>query len=911
MIGQKISHYEILEKLGSGGMGSVYKAKDLKLDRFVAIKFLNKELLTNKESHQRFINEAKTVSSLDHPNIAVVHEIDEFEDSIFICMGFYEGETLQNIISQGPLPLADVYSLAIQIAQGLAEAHQAGVVHRDVKPANIMVTKSGQVKILDFGLSKAINLTELTRQDTILGTAAYMSPEQIQGKPLDHLTDVFSFGIMLYEMTTGERPFSGEYGAAVSYSIMHEEPPPVRNYRPEIPDALEDVILKALSKEEPERYQSATEIERDFKAIQSGDSVKTSLLPKIALTTPRKRTWVLAGSILMLGLIFFLFTVFRSSPKTSGTVNSVLVLPFIFEGSEQNWSWLGGAMTELINTNLAQYNSLQVSGSRQGAQIMRNMGIENLTNLSKDDLKKIARAAKIKSIVSGSLIKMGNKISTRATVLQTDNGDLLRETKRLEGEPQKLNELAANLSSQLVTLLKIETNANNIPAEPTQSLEAFRFFLEGKDAALDNRFPESIDKLQKAITFDLTFASAYRWLAYSLDETGDYAKAKKVLTEGKPYITNLSEEMRLVYLLEMAQYDGRWKDYVTYLEQLLHIKPFEAGYHFKYGWVQLTKFRRFEAGIVEMEKALQLDSTSTWIYNHLAFAYLENGNQRKGFENIEKYISLNPTDINPLDSKAEMQMLIGQYNDAISNFERSLAMQPDFLQSRIMLTRTYVEKGENNRALYELNQYFPMAKMPKFKSIGLGLRAEIYFLQGELDTALETIEQAIARDPKNVEAHWIKGNILLKLQDKHAFNNELVALDDAQRAQGGLDGRWFLYNLEGENALIERKFEAAISSFKKALDLRPRNRSYYLTALAKAYEQAGKLSEAIQQYDAALEFNPNYAWAVFGIANLHEKLGEFLEAKKAYKRVLEIWSEADEGIAEIDNARDKISKLRI
>ncbi|TDI95346.1 MAG: serine/threonine protein kinase, partial [Caldithrix sp.] len=477
MIGQQISHYEILEKLGSGGMGSVYKAKDLKLDRLVAIKFLNKDLLTDKESRQRFINEAKTVSSLDHPNIAVVHEIDEFEDSIFICMGFYEGETLLDLISEGPLPLADVYSFAIQIARGLAEAHKAGVVHRDIKPANIMVTKNGQVKILDFGLSKGINMTELTRQDTILGTAAYMSPEQVQGKPLDHLTDIFSFGIMLYEMTTGDRPFAGEYGAAVSYAIMHENPLPIRNQRPEIPHALEDVVLKALAKEEPERYQSATEIETDFKAIQDGDSVKTSLRPKIAISSARKRTWALAGSILMLGLIFSLFMVFRSGPPTPGTDNSIMVLPFTFEGSEESWNWLGSAITELINTNLAQYNSLRVSGSRQGAAIMRNLGIENLTNLSKDDLKKIARAAKVTSIVTGSLIKMGNKISTRATVLQIDEEELLRETKRLEGEPKKLNELAAIISSQLVTLLKIEINANNRPAEPTQSLEAFRFFL--------------------------------------------------------------------------------------------------------------------------------------------------------------------------------------------------------------------------------------------------------------------------------------------------------------------------------------------------------------------------------------------------------------------------------------------------
>jgi len=911
MIGQKISHYEILEKLGSGGMGSVYKAKDLKLDRFVAIKFLNKELLANKESRQRFIHEAKTVSSLDHPNIAVVHEIDEFEDSIFICMGFYEGTTLQDLISQGPLPLADVYSFAIQIARGLAEAHKASVVHRDIKPANIMVTQNGQVKILDFGLSKGINMTELTRQDTILGTAAYMSPEQIQGKPLDHLTDVFSFGIMLYEMTTGERPFAGEYGAAVSYSIMNDDPPPISRNRPEIPDALEDVVLKALEKEEPERYQSATEIERDFKAIQSGDSVKTSLRPKIALTTPRKRTWVLAGSILMLGLIFSLFTVFRSSPKTSAQVNSVLVLPFIFEGNEESWSWLGGAITELINTNLTQYNSLQVSGSRQGAQIMRNMGIENLTNLSNDDLKKIARGAKVKSIVSGSLLKTGNKITARATVLETDNGDLLRETKPLEGEPQKLNELAANLSSQLVTLLKIETNANNIPGEPTQSLEAFRFYLEGKDAAYDRRFPESIDKLQKAISYDSTYVSAYRLLAYSLDETGDDAEAKKVLAKGKPYISDLSEEMRLEYLLDMANYDGRWKNYATYLEQLLHIKPFEAGYHFSYGWVQWKKFRRFEAGIAEMEKALQLDSTYTWVYNALAFAYLYNGNQRKAFENIEKNISLNPTDVNPLDSKAKIQVLVGQYQAAISNYERVLALQPDFPDARPFLAQAYIALGQYSRTLDVLNEHMRFAYSPKFKAIGQAYKVRVYFLKGEFVKALELADQGLAMDSANLMVHWMRARILLQLENKSALQDEMAALESAVHKLGGLDGRWFLYHLQGEIALQERNFNRAIASFRQALDLKPQDRSFYLTALGKAYDQAGKLSEAMQQYDAALAFNPNNAQAAFGIASTYEKAGEQLKAKQAYKKVLEIWSEADEGIAKIAVAREKISTLRI
>ncbi len=905
MIGQQISHYEILEKIGSGGMGSVYKAKDLKLDRRVAIKFLNKDLLTNEESRQRFVNEAKTVSSIDHPNIAVVHEIDEFEDSIFICMGLYEGETLQDLISQGPLPLDEVYSFAIQIAQGLAEAHKSGVIHRDIKPANIMITASGQVKILDFGLSKGINMTELTRQDTILGTAAYMSPEQVQGKPLDQLTDIFSFGIMLYEMIAGERPFAGEYGAAVSYSIMHEEPPPIRNYRPEIPDALEEVVLKALSKEEPERYQSATEIESDFKAIQDGDAVKTSLRPRIALPGQRKRAWALAGSILIFGLIFSLFTIFKSTPTTSGKDNSILVLPFIFVGGEENWNWLGGATTELINTNLRQHNSLQVIDSQQTAQIIKSLGVETHTLVSDEKLKQIARVANVKIVVAGSLLKTGNKISARATVLDTDNGDLLRETKPFMGAPQKLNELAASFSAQLVELLKVETNASNISALPTQSLGAFQFFIEGRDAAYDRRFQESIAKLQKALVFDSTFAGAYRWLAYSLNETGDYAKAKNVLTDGKPYVINLSEEMRLEYLCDMAQYEGRWKDYATYLEQLLQLKPLTAGHHYRYGWVQTTKFRRFEAGIAAMEKAIQLDSTYNWVYNDLAFAYLFYGNQRKAFENIEKYISLNPTDINPLDSKAQIQMLVGQYQGSISNYERVLALQPDFPNARPFLAQTYIALGQYSRALEVLNDDIRLAYSPKFKSTGQAYKARVYFLKGEFVKAIELADQGLTLDSTNLIAHWIRGRSLLQLGNKNALQDEISALESALREFGGLDGRWFLYHLQGEIALQESNYNRAIESFRKALDLKPPDRSFYLAAKGKAYERAGKFFEAIQQYDAALAFNPNNAQAAFGIATAYEKAGEKVKAKQAYKRVLEIWSDADPGITEVDIARKR------
>jgi len=551
MIGQKISHYEILEKLGSGGMGSVYKAKDLKLDRFVAIKFLNKELLTNKESHQRFINEAKTVSSLDHPNIAVVHEIDEFEDAIFICMGFYEGETLQDIISQGPLPLADVYSFAIQIARGLAEAHKAGVVHRDVKPANMMVTKSGQVKILDFGLSKAINLTELTRQDTILGTAAYMSPEQIQGKQLDHLTDIFSFGIMLYEMTTGDRPFAGEYGAAVSYSILHEEPPPLNEVRPEAPDELEKIITRVLAKDEKERYQSASEIAGVLKAIRDGTSVDI-LPPKKRKTFPFRIRPLVIGGILFLALATVLAFIFsRSEESRTGISIAVMPLEISGEGDIGDWKWLGDAVTELINTNLAQHSVFTIVSQQQRDEIIQKLAIPN-SRLGMSEMTRFGQQAKADNLLSVTLQKTGDALTLKAQLAETKLGRVTAEFVPVKGNLNKLHELVDRLSEQIREQLEFDKSANTpsrgVASLTTSSLDAFRYFTEGKDAALDRRYEEGRVKLKRAINLDSTFIQPYYYLAWQYQAIGENVTAKEVLKKGKPFVVNLPEYERLKYL---------------------------------------------------------------------------------------------------------------------------------------------------------------------------------------------------------------------------------------------------------------------------------------------------------------------------------------------------------------------------
>jgi Tol biopolymer transport system component len=321
MIGKTIAHYKILEKLGGGGMGVVYKAEDTKLDRFVALKFLPPNLSENEKEKQRFMHEAKAASALQHNNICTIHQIDETADGqMFICMAYYEGETLKKKIERGPLNMEEAIDIAMQIAQGLERAHEVEIVHRDVKPANIMLTNRGEVKIVDFGLAKLAGRAMLTREGSTVGTAAYMSPEQAQGQTVDHRSDIFSFGVVLYEMATGNCPFAGEYEAAMMYSIVNEHPAPPSELQQGMPKELERIIFKCLEKQKEDRYQSAEHLLTDVKKLKKdiGSEKHTAIATqRLQKSKTRKNiplaliasglTLVLASVILVIG-----FNIFKS-----------------------------------------------------------------------------------------------------------------------------------------------------------------------------------------------------------------------------------------------------------------------------------------------------------------------------------------------------------------------------------------------------------------------------------------------------------------------------------------------------------------------------------------------------------------------------------------------------------------------
>jgi serine/threonine protein kinase len=358
LLGKTIHHYRILEKLGSGGMGAVYKAQDTKLNRFVAIKFLLPHLSQEEELKKRFIHEAQAASAMDHPNICSIYEINETEEGqMFIAMAYYEGKSLKEKIKQGPLAVDEAVHIASQIAQGLQKAHTKDIVHRDIKSANVLITEDGQVKLVDFGLAKLAGRTTLTSEGTTLGTVAYMSPEQACCEEVDHRTDIWSMGVMLYEMLAGQLPFKGDYEQAIIYSITNEEPVPITDIQTEVPVALGQVVSKALEKNPGNRYQQMEELITDLRSISEGiipEEIKVRL--RKAKLRKRKRTIlyaVSAGLILLAVILLSLFT--GGAPKN----DSIAVLPLKnLTGDARQEYFVDGVTDELIG-QLGQIRGLR------------------------------------------------------------------------------------------------------------------------------------------------------------------------------------------------------------------------------------------------------------------------------------------------------------------------------------------------------------------------------------------------------------------------------------------------------------------------------------------------------------------------------------------------------------------------
>jgi non-specific serine/threonine protein kinase len=535
MIGKTISHYRILEKLGEGGMGIVYKAEDTKLDRTVALKFLTQQALGGEEEKARFTHEAKSAAALPHPNICTVYEIDEVQSQTFIAMEYVEGRSLKDRVESGPLKLEEAVGLAIQVAEGLQEAHEKGIVHRDMKPANVMVTAKGQAKIMDFGLAKSAKGAALTQTGTTLGTIAYMSPEQTRGGAVDGRTDIWSLGVILYELVTGQRPYKGDYEQAVVYSILNADPEPVTAVRTGVSMELERTIIKCLEKDPAVRYQTAADLIADLRHIQRSPSAavtESRAVSSAAEPARRPRRWPYAiGAVVLvaIAIVFFRQYFAPAGTEPSSDRKMLVVLPFENLGHAED-EYFADGITDAITARLAGIHGLGVVSRQSAVQYkdtdknMRRIGEELGVDYVLEGTVQRERPRDPTSQVRviPQLVRIADDVHLWAETYDEDMAEVF----------QVQSDIAERVALELdVTLFDTERKA--LVAKPTDNLEAYEDYLRGNEHSYQGNSPGAVKMYEKAVALDPEFAEAWAalsreqvWLYWTWGVSDGFAKAK-------------------------------------------------------------------------------------------------------------------------------------------------------------------------------------------------------------------------------------------------------------------------------------------------------------------------------------------------------------------------------------------------
>ena len=592
MIGKTVSHYTILEKLGAGGMGVVYKAEDTRLGRSVALKFLPDELWQNPLAVERFEREARAVSALNHPHICSVHDIGEHGGRRFIVMEYLEGSPLEVLLAAGALPTDQVVELGIQLADALEAAHEKGLIHRDIKPANIILTRRGQIKLLDFGLAKSMTnpgddvaatraLADLTEFGVVLGTVAYMSPEQVRGEQLDARTDLFSLGAVLYEMATGRRAFPGNTSGTISEAILNRTPLPAAQVNPKVPSGLEGIINKSLEKQRELRYQKASDVRADLQRLKRDtDSFRSGAASAATATREAKQWWRRSGTViagtLALAALALAGTWFVRSSAPAEAIGSVAVLPFINGTGDPNAEYLSDGITESVIDNLSQLRSLRVTAR---STVFRYKGTAG-------DPQKLGQDLRVRAVLSGRLLKQGDVFVIRAELMNVADGSQLwgNQYNRKASDLFVLQEDVSRDISEKLRLRLTTEERQRLTKRYTENAEAYQLYLKGRyhwNKLSPDGLLKAVEYMQQALDTDPSYALAYAGLAdaYNIISFFNVMPSREAMPKAKAAASKALEidaglaEAHLSLLWASFTYDWNSPAATRHLEQAMALNP--------------------------------------------------------------------------------------------------------------------------------------------------------------------------------------------------------------------------------------------------------------------------------------------------------------------------------------------------